>query len=78
MLDAARFFASHVTDLPYRRVGARLQGVCYGCQAIALGDDARPNPGPDPDLSPNLILALTVTLTLALALALALALGLAR
>ena len=53
MLDAARSFASHVTDLAYRRVGARLQGVCHGCQAIALGDDARPNPGPDPDPSPN-------------------------
>ena len=70
MLDAARSFASHVTDLP---TGAWVRGSKVCAMGVKLSRWVTMH---GLTLALTLILALTVTLTLALALALAL--GLAR
>ena len=70
MLDAARSFASHVTDLPS---GAWVRGSKVCAMGVKLSRWVTMH-----GLTLALTRALTRTLTLALALALALALGLAR
>ena len=70
MLDAARSFASHVTDLAS---GAWVRGSKVCAMGVKLSRWVTMH-----GLTLALTRALTRTLTLALALALALALGLAR
>ena len=72
MLDAARSFASHVTDLAS---GAWVQGSKVCAMGVKLSRWVTMH---GLTLALTLTLALAVTLTLVLALALALALGLAR